>query len=233
MKKIIVIALIISTTTSYASYGRLWVGHKKKDISAATFLNGLNQIFFRDTIEVGKGRGLTSYQPYITKMDNDVPDELALVIYESEAKYRQIRSTPEGERYSALHWKYFEKDISKSTVSIPFEGKMVEGQALELRPDFQNWQQGYTHVAIYESPAVDKLEHLAVYIQNLRKNKDVYNSIILVTHKWVIEYRSLKARNAIYSKLPLKILEQHQLIHSTLGSLEKSVGLGEGVNFNF
>ncbi len=166
-------------------------------------------------------------------MNNDVPDELALVIYESEEKYRQIRATPEGERYSALHWDFFEKEISKSTVSVPFNGKLTQGQAAELRPAFQDWQQGYTHVAIYEAPSSDQLLNLAASFQKLSESRAVNNAIILVTQKWVFEYRSLKNRSAIYSKLPLKILEHHQLKHSTLESMERSVGTGEGVNFNF
>lgn len=231
MKAIILISSILITTASNASFNRVWVGHKKRDVTTTYFLNGLNKTFFKDTISVGKGRGLISYQPYVTQMNSNVPDELALVIYKSKEKYRQIRSTPEGERYSALHWDYFEKDISKSTVSVPFEGKLVEGQAVELRPTFQNWQQGFTHVAIYAAPS--DLQHLASAFEKLKKNSDVNNAILLVTPKWIIEYRSLKTKSAKYIKLPLKLLETHQLTNSSLESLKESVGFGEGVNFNF
>jgi hypothetical protein len=187
----------------------------------------------RINFNVGKGRGLKSYQPYVTQMKKNVPDELALVIYESEERYREIRSTPEGERYSALHWDYFEKEISKSTVSIPFTGKLTQGQAVELIPDFQNWQQGFTHVAIYVAPSVDKLQYLASTFEKLKRSSDVNNAILLVTHKWVIEFRSLKRKSTRYIELPLKLLETNQLTNSSLESLKESVGFGEGVNFNF
>jgi hypothetical protein len=232
MKLIIIILFSLMASSSYASFNRLWIGFKKKDVETALFLNGLNKTFFKDTIEVGKGRGLISYQPYVTNMNDGIPDELALVIYESEEKYRQIRSTPAGERYSALHWDFFEKEISKSTVSKPFSGVLEDGQAYELIPQFANWQKGFTHVAIYSRSTLAN-DNLILAFENLRQDNEVNNSIILVTTKWIIEYRSLKKISSTYRKLPLKLLEHKQLSNEKLNSHTSTVGFGQGINFNF
>lgn len=235
MKSVFFLLFFIITTTSnsYASFNRLWVGFKKKEVTTASFLNGLNKTFFKDTIEVGKGRGLISYQPYVTNMNSDIPDELALVIYESEEKYRQIRATPEGEKYSALHWDYFEKDISKSTVAQPFTGTLVEGQASELNSSFVDWQKGFTYVAIYSRDQRTNIAELTQAFNRLKENKDINNSILLITSKWIIEYRSLKKSTSIYEKMPLKILEQRLLSNESLSSMKEAVGFGQGLNFQF
>lgn len=229
MKTLILSAFMIFSMTAEASFNRLWVGMKKKDVTAAQFLNGLNQTFFRDTIVVGQGRGLLSYQPYITKMEAHVPDELALVVYESEEKYRAIRSTPEGERYSTAHWDFFEKDTSKSTVSVPFAGELAMGSAYELYPDY-NWMRGKTIVSIYETEKNLDLKKLAEKFADRKKEPGVKNSILLVTEKWLIEYTSFGATNLRFKNLAHK-LERSELPLKKLQELNGLVGPGQGVNF--
>ncbi len=230
MKTIIISALLaLNSITAEASFNRLWVGMKKKDVTAAQFLNGLNQTFFRDTIVVGKGRGLLSYQPYITRMEAHVPDELALVVYESEEKYRTIRSTPEGERYSAAHWNFFEKDVSKSTVSVQFAGVLTIGAAYELKPDY-NWEEGNTLVTIYETGNNPDLKKLASLFGNRINEPGIKNSILLVTEKWLIEYASFGKESVAFKDLGKK-LERAFLPQKKLQDLKGPVGSGEGVNF--
>lgn len=232
MKTMLILAILLVSGNSHASFNRFWVGDKKKEVKTADFLNGLNKTFFKDTIVVGSGRGLLSYQPYVTSMDNDVPDELALVSYESEEKYKAIRSTPEGERYSALHWDYFQKDTSKSTVTEAFKGDLEEGKAYELNSAFTQWQKGYTTVVIYaHTPDMD-LKNLAREFSDLKLKKEINNSALLITKKWIFEYRSVKSFNTPFKKLPLKIRELKVLPSSELRQ-DLSVGFREGINFRF
>lgn len=233
MKTIITILLFALATNTYASFNRFWVGQKKKDVSTPVFLNGLNKIFFKNTINVAQGRGLLSYQPYIAQMKSNVPDELALVVYESEEKYKAIRSTPEGENYSALHWDFFEKETSKSTVSSPFKGELVEGSAYELKSSFKDWQTVSTIVVIYSRAADLDLASLAKAFEGLKGNGEIENSLLLITKEWIIEYRMMKNSKSKFVKLPLKVLEMNLLQSASLDTLKRSVGFGEGVNFKF
>lgn len=231
--KTILLTLIIAVTTSSAnaSFNRFWVGHIKKDITAAQFLNGLNSTFFRDTINLGKGKGLLSYQPYITAMSANLPDEIALVVYESEEKYRAIRNTPEGERYSAAHWDFFEKDLSKSTVTVPFEGKFEMNGAYELNPGSDTWQKGHTIVSIYELNT-KVLGTLAKKFIERKKVKGIRNAVILLSGDLLIEYVSVSNPDIRPEALG-KIIERHSLPSASLQNLRKPVGTEEGVNFLF
>jgi Na+-transporting NADH:ubiquinone oxidoreductase subunit NqrA len=233
MKTIITILLITLTNNSYASFNRFWVGHKKKDVATSTFLNGLNKTFFKDTVNVGKGRGLISYQPYITQMKSNIPDELALVVYESEEKYKAIRSTPEGQKYSDLHWDFFEKETSKSTVTKPFTGELSEGSAYELNPAYNGWQSAITTVVIYSRSSDTDLVGLAKSFGELKNDSSIENSLLLITKEWIIEYRLQKSDKSKFTKLPLKVIEMTKLQSNSLDSLKNTVGFGEGVNFKF
>lgn len=235
MKHLIIKILIINLIViqSHASHIRFWVGFKKKDVTTEFFLNGLNKIFFGETIQVGQGKGLISYQPYITQMNKDIPDELALVVYENEEKYRQIRATPEGQQYGIRHWDYFEKEKSKSTVAQNFEGKLEQGSAYELNPQFVDWQKGNTHVAIYSVATDFDSSQLAKAFEKLKINNAVQNAVLLVTTKWVIEYRSMKNLDSAYEKLPLTLVELKTLPKKSLTTLKDAVGFEQGVNFQF
>ncbi len=216
---------------SEAKFNRVWVGFKKKEITAAHFLNGLNATFFRDTINVGKGRGLESYQPYITNMSNGLPDELALVVYESEEKYRAIRSTPEGERYSAAHWDFFVKEESKSTVSVPFTGTLTVNGAFELKPEAGSWQDGETIVLIYRNKN-EALSALATKFAGRKNEAGVRNSILLINDSVLIEYVSLTKADVKIRSLG-EIIERKHLPRKQLSEIKIPVGLSEGVNFRF
>ncbi len=225
------IILSVSVTSAHASFNRFWVGHKKKDITAAQFLNGLNATFFRDTIVLGKGKGLLSYQPYITRMSADLPDEIALVVYESEEKYRTLRNTPAGERYSAAHWDFFEKDQSKSTVSVPFEGTLAINEAYELNPEAGSWQKGHTIVSIYRVDTKE-LTTIAKKFAERKKVPGIRNAIVLLSGDILIEY--LSVTDPAYKPLALgKILERQILPSMSLQEVRRPVGPEEGVNFNF
>lgn len=222
--------IFIVQTQAYAAYNRLWVGFKKEEISTAEFMNGLNKIFFEKTINVGKGKGLMAYQPYITMMNTDLPDEIALVTYQDEASYKAIRATKEGEEYSVLHWDYFDKDTSKSAVPIPYDRVVKMELAYELKPAFTDWQMSETYVTLYETPL--DLKKLVIEVNLLRNSSDINNSIFMIKGKWLVEYRSLKAGSNGPSKLALKVLEHRKLTSMSL-SRNTVVEFGEGANFKF
>jgi len=222
--------ILIFQSQAHAAYNRLWVGFKKEEITTADFMNGLNKIFFEKTINVGKGKGLLAYQPYVTMMNADLPHEIALVTYQDEASYKAIRATKEGEEYSALHWDYFDKGTSKSAVPVPYEGAVSAETAYELKPAFTDWQSGDTYVNLYEAP-VD-IKKLVNEIELLKSSGDVNNSIFMIKGKWLMEYRSLKSSSKGSSKLELKVLEHRKLASKSL-SKKTLVDFGEGVNFKF
>jgi hypothetical protein len=225
--KYLFLFLIVSTAEA-ATFNRLWIGTKKKNVVMTKFMNDLNQIFFSKTIDVGVRKGLLAYQPYVTKMTNHLPDEVALVTYESEEKYKTIRSTPDGEAYSALHWEYFDKDISKSTVAIAFSNTVATDIAYEIWPDFKDWQQGDTYLAFYQKP--EQTATLTSLIQNLMKDRKINDSVIMIKDQFVIEYRSMK-NSMTFHPLNLKILEQAKLIPAAVN--KASVSFGEGLNVQF
>ena len=233
MKFLLVLFILILSTLAHATHNRFWLGQKKQSISSYDFVDGLNQMFFQEAVKVGSGKGLDAYMPYVSQMKEGRPDEIALLIYETEEKYKTIRSTPEGKNYGELHWMYFEKgNSSKSTVSIPFNGNLSVGGAFELNPAAIDWQAQQIHFFIYQNSGAD----LTAFVQNfqsLKSDSTVYNSIILITEKLIYEYRAVTSSDKIQMMaLNLPIVEYAKLQSSSAHEF-RAVQPGQGINFQF
>lgn len=119
--KTILMALLVSLAsqasqaTDKANYFRVWQGFQKSDLSKQEFMGELPS-FMKETVDLYKDRALNNYIVAIppSSAPSYVPHELALVALTSEEDYRQIRQTPEGQKYSARHWDVFDRATSQS-----------------------------------------------------------------------------------------------------------------------
>jgi hypothetical protein len=116
--KTLILALLISTAaqaSNTANYFRFWQGFKKHQLTQEEFLTGLNP-FMKLTVDTYGGKGLENYVVAVPPAGKPafVPDEFALVAFDSKESYDKVRATPEGKAYGAAHWEIFDKNLSKS-----------------------------------------------------------------------------------------------------------------------
>lgn len=211
-----------------ASFNRFWIGYKLDSISEESFLAKLNSSLVPDLIKLAGRNELSSYSPYVTpKNRGDLPHEIALITYKSEEGYRKIRSTPPGIAYSDLHWELFKKDVSKSTVPVQFDGILETGEAYELDAKYEGWKSGHTYLTIYKRGNAD-LRKLADEFSKLKTVKGLKNSILLLTDKYIYEYRSLNPDYG-FKPLSLKVVTTQKLKKSKI----EEIGPNEGLNVQF
>src|SRR5688572_13444607 len=96
---------VSAQSVDIANYYRVWQGFQKSEMTNAEFLNVLSS-FMKATVDLYKSKALNNYIVIIPPAvkPSFVPDELALVALSSKEDYDLIRSTPEGQAYSARHW---------------------------------------------------------------------------------------------------------------------------------
>lgn len=118
MKSLLLTLTLMFSSAAFAGtaqYFRFWQGFKKAELSQEEFLIGLNP-FMKLTVDTYAGKGLINYVVAVppTTKPEFVPDEFALVAFDSEESYRKVRATPEGKAYGEAHWQVFDKNTSKS-----------------------------------------------------------------------------------------------------------------------
>jgi hypothetical protein len=143
-------AAAATTPTHAAPYYRFWRGwkaptHQSLPLTDERFERELDRTFVPATVDSGADQGLIAYLPALPftpakahglrARGIDVADEIALVVYQSEAAYLALRETPAGKAYQDLHRDYFEfaqapaPPRSRSLVPRPLP---ATGTALEL-----------------------------------------------------------------------------------------------------
>jgi hypothetical protein len=222
------LAFTLMLGNAEASFNRFWIGYKLDSISEEAFLTKLNSSLVPDLIKLAGKKELSSYAPYVTpKNRGDLPHEIALITYKSEEDYRKLRSTKPGIAYGDLHWELFKKEVSKSTVPVQFDGILEIGQAYELDAKYEGWKWGHTYLTIYKRGNAD-LRKLADEFAGLKTVKGLKNSILLLTDKYIYEYRSLNPDYG-FKPLSLKVVTTQKMKRARV----EEIGPNEGLNVQF
>ncbi|MBC7543364.1 MAG: hypothetical protein H7338_11600 [Candidatus Sericytochromatia bacterium] len=127
---------------------RVFRGVKRADVSATAFLQDLGKRFIPSAPLTHAKNGLVAYLPAVpaAKKASFLPDEYAVIAYESADVYAKAKATPEGQAYSDLHWELFDKAASKSATAVTLEaGAQVQADvAYDLVQRPTDWQKGHT-----------------------------------------------------------------------------------------
>ena len=143
-----------------APYYRVFRGYRRADVPADRFPNILADRFIPAAPATHQRNGLIAYVPALPQagLPAGTPDEIAIVVYESEEAYRAARQTPEGQAYAALHWEFFEEPApqtgavpgkrTRSDTARPFARELEADQPVDVYNRFVDWQAGYTAVFV-------------------------------------------------------------------------------------
>jgi hypothetical protein len=135
---------------------RVWLGRRRSDLPVDKFADKLRDMFVPATVQMLQPLGLTAYLPTLLPgADTSLPDEIALVFYESQQAYNDARNTPTGRAYAELHGTAFDSKSSSSSFPQLFHGTLQDNTAYHLFVEPAQWQVGSTYVCIakLERPA--------------------------------------------------------------------------------
>lgn len=183
------------------NYYRFWRGFKKADITSDQLKKQLAGHFMTATVKINAGKGLVSYTVAVPPADKPafVPDEFALVAYESEERYRSQAATPEGKKYGLMHWDIFDRNTSKSVVPIKFSEtnptKISANVAYDMVGRNTNWQQGYVTFSIgLRKKGVSPADFLRWMTSHIKQSAELFSKyglqgyLVLATDDYTVAY---------------------------------------------
>jgi len=122
---------------------RVWRGFALPGLSSAEFLGRL-QPFIAGTQDWLAAHTGAAYLPVVPPAGApaNIPSELAIVAYASQADYERERATPEGQRYQDSHWALFDKPglRTKSGGPAPYRGEIVVDTPYDVARVPVDWQ---------------------------------------------------------------------------------------------
>ena len=129
---------------------RVWLGFRRADLKRREFVASL-KTFLAGTVYMQRPLGLAAYLPAVLPGDKpeQVPDEVALVAYDSKPRYRASMSTLRGKFYAESHGAIF--DMARSMAGFPtrLDKKLIIGHSYYMFGNRTNWQDGTNTLTVY------------------------------------------------------------------------------------
>jgi len=132
---------------------RVWRGYSLESPPRKNFHEKLRTTFIPGTPQFQAPLGLTAYLPAVlpTEVPNGLPDEIALVFYESQQDYNDAKTTIAGRAYADLHSTVFSFiPPRRSTSDWPaiFSGELEAEKPYFLFDKKVDWQAGTVNVLV-------------------------------------------------------------------------------------
>lgn len=202
---------------------RVWLGVKAKNFANnyQDFSKKIRLEFMPKTGTDILPLGLFYYFPIVFPESHSaqLPDEIALVIYPSDAHYREIKSTETGARYAKLHTDVFYLDkndpfASSSKNPIDWNNLFTENTPYTLTYKLTN-KDNISATFFVTEIAQNQFDQLTVWINNyqpqLQADSNIIFSIITIKNNFLFYWEGTK-NNTIE---PKAITELQQLLNAT------------------
>ena len=195
---------------------RVFRGRKNRPVKRSVFIEKLGTVFMPMTVQMQRLFGLTAYLPAIlpeTKSEG-MPDEIALVFYQTQGAYHEAKRCVGGRSYSELHQLLFDMPASASSFPELFTGEVQPDKAYHLFPKSVDWQIGSARLyagtrrsKVREAGFLKKLGQVATELQKTPGNLDAV--IFCATKEWLIWWEhsseSTPEPNARFNEIAVEV----------------------------
>ena len=195
---------------------RVFRGRKNRPVKRSVFIEKLGTVFMPMTVQMQRLFGLTAYLPAIlpeTKSEG-MPDEIALVFYQTQGAYHEAKRCVGGRSYSELHQLLFDMPASASSFPELFTGEVQPDKAYHLFPKSVDWQIGSARLyagtrrsKVREAGFLKKLGQVATELQKVPGNLDAV--IFCATKEWLIWWEhsseSTPEPNARFNEIAVEV----------------------------
>ncbi len=156
---------------------RVFRGVRLASVPGDVFTRVLGEKFIPAAPQTHAKNGLVGYVPALPPKGAPAgtPDEIAIVIYESEEVYNLARNTPEGKAYADLHWQFFDKERTKSGAARPFGRELAADSPADILGCGLDWQAGHTMVYIGQRrPSISRERFLLEITNHVARARDAF-----------------------------------------------------------
>ena len=229
---------------------RVWRGYRLSTLAPKDFLTALGSVFIPVTAQLQRLYGLTAYLPTVSPLDKPagVPDEIALVFYETQQAYTDTKQVVAGRAYSSLHSTVFAFPASQSGFPILLADELAFDTPYHLFTNAADWQSGFTQLFVGTRKGTVAPKSFAAsllkFLKHVREHrpKGLEGAVVCVNADWVLywehwtnEAASLKGQISDLAKLAELVLLQPYIstpVESSLTAHYPGLNVTGGESFN-
>jgi hypothetical protein len=137
-----------STNAVPADAVRVFRGRRRSDLDYARFVDKLGSVFMPITVQMQRLYGLCAYLPAVLPPGSgpELPDEVALVFYNTQGAYHEAKRCVGGRAYSELHDLVFDMPKSPSGFPVLLGAAVDANTPHHLFSKSIDWQSGDTYL---------------------------------------------------------------------------------------
>lgn len=225
---------IVSTNPVPPDAVRVWRGFRSGTLMPPQFLQALGSIFIPVTAQLQSLYGLAAYLPTVlpTQKPQGVPDEIALVFYQSQQAYLDTSLIVAGRAYSSLHQTVFAFPASQSGFPVLLGSAAALDQPYYLLSGAVDWQTGFAQVYVGARPSAVTSQQFASQLQRFFQDQQNHppsgldGAIFCISSDWVLywehwesEAESLQGHISHLPKLSTRVLLQPHMVQQVNSSL--------------
>jgi len=229
---------------------RVWRGFRLGTLTPADFLQDLGTIFIPVTAQLQRLYGLTAYLPTVlpSSKPEGVPDEIALVFYQTQQAYNDTSNIVAGRAYSLLHKTVFAFPASLSGFPVVLGSALALDQPYYLFAGEVDWRGGFTQVFVGGRPANTTVQQFSGKLQRFFQREQklqtrsldgaifcVSANYVVYWEHWTSEAASLHGHISELPKYSTRVLLQPyaaQLVESSLTAHYPGLSGIESKSFN-
>jgi hypothetical protein len=184
---------------------RVWRGFRlAKKLTPDQFVDELRTIFIPATAQLQRLYGLTAYLPTVLPKNKPevVPDEIALVFYESQQAYNDTKQIVVGRAYSLLHETVFAFPASQSGFPDLLGSSAFVDNPYHLFTGSVDWQEGFTQVFVgtrqSSTSPQEFLSRLQLFFQEQQRQaaSGFDGGVFCISSNWVLYWEHWESERA-------------------------------------
>jgi hypothetical protein len=190
---------------------RVWRGFQRADLTDDGFCDRLGSVFMPATVEFQVAVGLNVYSPTVTRglagKPDTVPDETAIVFWDSQDVYHAAFNTLASRAYTLLHSVVFTSE-SRADFPVAFAGGSLDlGQPVYVSATNADWMHGTIHHLVGSRPADSSpTDFLAAVQAAIRDGSHPPEHAILCVGDNYLTYWQWQSSDDSLDKAPLEAL---------------------------
>ena len=153
----------------------IWRGYRldPQKNSPASFLQNLGETFIPSATIMQPAIGLRAYLPGAFSSDTlpaGVPEETALLFWDSQTAYSATSATLSGRVYTNTHWRTYDMTLSSSAFPLSLANPLVINEPYMVLENAVDWMTGNACQLVVSLPAPPDLAALATMAQGVASN---------------------------------------------------------------
>ncbi len=181
---------------------RVWRGYRSPELNINDFFHRLSTVFVPATVEMQTPIGLSAYIPTIpggmTGKPSSVPDETAILYWDSQETYKNGFKTLAVRTYTLTHGSVYTKE-SRADFPTLFSGNLIENEPSFLIDKPADWMNGNVHHLVAAKPETMSSDvfcaKVTAIITSIQENKSIAGGVVCIGEDYIVYWELSKEKS--------------------------------------